>query len=216
MARYQNLLKHLPTLGLLSLGGGITAIFYHIGRAPELKTHVPEFVALMLGAGVLYLAGVYLAERFHLGPAGLIIIVGTALAFRFCVLPAGLSISTDAYRYQWEGRVQRAGINPYATNPAPLGHAFEDPEHPLDVGITTPTLYPPLSEFSFAWVKTIPGYKRLYTGLDVASIVALLLLWEPFKELIELSSPGSTTISLRCTWNTRNITRPNRFSNRPC
>jgi hypothetical protein len=169
-------LNVLPNLGLLALGAGSFAIFYHIGREPELKTHVPEFIALGLGAGVLYAAGVYLVERFQLGVAALIIILGAALAFRLVVLPAGLSISTDAYRYQWEGRVERAGINPYATNPAALHHAFEDPEHPLDVGITTPTLYPPLSEFSFAWVKTIPGYKRLYTGLDVASIVVLLLL----------------------------------------
>ncbi len=176
MNKSANSLHFLPNLTLLTLGGGILAIFYHIDRAPELKTHVPEFIALMLGAGVLYLAGLYLAERFQLGSAALVIIIGGTLAFRLCVLPAGLSISTDAYRYQWEGRVQRGGINPYATNPAALDHAFEDPEHPLDVGITTPTLYPPLSEFSFAWVKTIPGYKRLYTGLDVASIVVLLLL----------------------------------------
>jgi hypothetical protein len=44
------------------------------------------------------------------------------------------------------------------------------------VGPFTPTLYPPLSEFSFSWVKTIPGYKRLYTGLDVAGIVVLLVI----------------------------------------
>jgi hypothetical protein len=169
-------LNVLPNLGLLALGAGIFAIFYHIGREPELKTHVPEFIALGLGAGVLYAAGVYLVERFQLGVAALIIILGAALAFRLVVLPAGLSISTDAYRYQWEGRVERLGINPYATNPAALRHAFEDSEHPLDVGATTPTLYPPLSEASFSWVKTIPGYKRLYTGLDVASIVVLLLL----------------------------------------
>jgi len=161
---------------LLALAVGISGIFYHIGRTPDLKTHVPEFIALMLGAGVLCLAGIYVVEHFKLGAAALIIILGAALAVRLVVLPAGLSISTDAYRYQWEGRVQRAGINPYTTNPAALGHAFEDPERPLDVGAATPTLYPPLSEFSFAWVKTIPDYKRLYTGLDVASIVVLLLL----------------------------------------
>ena len=161
---------------MLALAVGISGIFCHIGRTPDLKTHVPEFIALMLGAGVLYLAGIYVVEHFKLGAAALIIILGAALAVRLVVLPAGLSISTDAYRYQWEGRVQRAGINPYTTNPAALGHAFEDPERPLDVGAATPTLYPPLSEFSFAWVKTIPDYKRLYTGLDVASIVVLLLL----------------------------------------
>jgi len=185
MNKSANSLNFLPNLALTTLGGGILAIFYHIGRAPELKTRVPEFIALMLGAGVLYLVGVYLVERCQLGGGALVIIIGVALAFRFCVLPADLSISTDAYRYQWEGRVQLAGINPYATNPAALGHALEDPEHPLDVGITTPTLYPPLSEFSFAWVRTIPGYKRLYTGLDVASIVVLLLLLAIRKQSLQ-------------------------------
>jgi alpha-1,6-mannosyltransferase len=166
----------LPTLALLVLALSISAIFYHIGRTPDLKTYVPEFIALALGAGVLYVIGVYLVERFEFGRVALAVILGSALAIRLVVLPASLSISTDAFRYQWEGRVQRAGINPYATNPTALHHAFEDPEHPLETGAATPTLYPPLSEFSFAWVKTIPDYKRLYTGLDVASIVVLLLL----------------------------------------
>ena len=166
----------MPTLALLVLALSISAIFYHIGRTPDLKTYVPEFIALALGAGVLYVIGVYLVERFEFGRVALAVILGSALAIRLVVLPASLSISTDAFRYQWEGRVQRAGINPYATNPTALHHAFEDPEHPLETGAATPTLYPPLSEFSFAWVKTIPDYKRLYTGLDVASIVVLLLL----------------------------------------
>lgn len=177
MPRSPSLLNTLPALGLLVLAGGLGTIFHYLARQPGLKSHAPEFIGLALGAGILYLAGVYLVERFVLGPAGLLVILAGALAFRLLLLPLAPSLSGDVYRYQWEGRVQRAGINPYATYPAALGpSAFQDTRHPLEVGSTTPTLYPPLSEMSFSWVETVSGYKWLYTGLDVASIVVLLLL----------------------------------------
>lgn len=54
----------LPTLGLLVLSGGLGAIFSLIGRWRNLQYSVPEFIALSLAAGVLYVAGVYLVERF--------------------------------------------------------------------------------------------------------------------------------------------------------
>jgi len=183
MPRSPALLNSLPTLGLLVLAGGLGTIYHYLARQPDLKARVPEFIALALGAGILYLAGVYLVERFVPGPAALLIILAGALAFRLLVLPLTPSLSGDVYRYQWEGRVQRAGINPYATYPAALGpSAFQDPRHPLEVGSTTPTLYPPLSEMSFSWVETVSGYKRLYTGLDLASIVVLLLLLALHKQ----------------------------------
>jgi hypothetical protein len=173
----------LPTLGLLVLAGGLSAIFYYVSRQRHWETRVPEFIAFALGAGVLYLVGVYLVERFALGRVALLIILAGAVAFRLFLLPLSPSLSSDVYRYQWEGRVQRAGVNPYATYPAAPGLAsFQDPEHPLQVGSTTPTLYPPLSEISFSWVETVSGYKRLYTGLDLASIVVLLLLLAIHKQ----------------------------------
>lgn len=177
MPRSPTLLNSLPTLGLLALAGGLATIYHYLARQPDLKARVPEFIVLALGAGILYLVGVYLVERFLPGPAALLIILAGAVAFRLLLLPLPLSLSSDVYRYQWEGRIQRAGINPYAAYPAAPGLAsFQDPEHPLQVGRTTPTLYPPLSERSFSWVETVSGYKRLYTGLDLASIVVLLLL----------------------------------------
>jgi alpha-1,6-mannosyltransferase len=170
-------LNWLPGFGLLVLAGGLAGIFLLWARQQDLKSHAPEFIASALAAGVLYLVGVYLVERFALGPAALFIILGSALAFRLLLLPLSPSLSADVYRYQWEGRVQRAGINPYTVYPALPGLArFEDPRHPIEVGRTTPTLYPPLSERSFSWVETISGYKRLYTGLDLACLLVLLLI----------------------------------------
>jgi len=167
----------LATSALLVLAAALAGIFCFLGRQPDLKSRTPEFIGLALVAGSLYLVGVYLVERFALGLAALVIILAGAATFRLFVLPLSPSLSGDVYRYQWEGRVQRAGINPYITYPGAPGLAWlQDPRQPLKAGTTTPTLYPPLSERSFSWVKAVPGYKRLYTGLDLASVVVLLLL----------------------------------------
>jgi hypothetical protein len=176
----------LPSLVLLMLGGGIVGIFFHLARHPNLKSFLPEIIGLLLAAGVLYVIAAYIVERCALGWAALAIILGAALAFRFFALSTEPALSSDVYRYQWEGRVARLGINPFTVHPEALRHlALEDPAHPLDTGRTTPTLYPPLSEWSFSWVSTIPGYKRLYTGLDVASMAVLLLLLKIRKQPLE-------------------------------
>ena len=177
MQKRNRALAWLPALGLLVLAVTLASIFHFLGRQQDLAERVPEFVALSLLAGALYLAGVYLVEKSPLGLAALIIILGGTLAFRLFVLPLSPTISGDVYRYQWEGRVQRAGINPYTIYPATPGLVdLQDPDHPLEGGSGTPTLYPPLSEFSFSWMETVQGYKRLYTGFDLASVVVLLIL----------------------------------------
>ena len=170
----------LPTLGLLVLSAGLGAIFRLIGHWQDLQHSVPEFIALSLGAGVLYVAGVYLVERFALGASALLVIVLGALFFRLCLLPREPAVSDDVYRYQWEGRVERLRINPYTVYPAmPRLSSVEDRSRPIPSGRDISTLYPPLTELSFSWVSTLAGYKLLYTGFDLAAVgilVALLTL----------------------------------------
>jgi alpha-1,6-mannosyltransferase len=173
----------VPTFILLGLAGGLAAIFNDLGRQRHLEARVPEFIALSLLAGILYLIGVYWVERFSLGPAAFAIVLLGAVVFRLLVLPAPPSLSEDVYRYQWQGRVERAGLNPYAVFPAMPELAWlEDPQHPVKAGRTTPSLYPPLSEKAFSWVRTIQGYKRLFTALDLASLGILLLLLAALKQ----------------------------------
>src|SRR5256712_1984653 len=173
-------------LGLLVIAAALAAIFYflgyRLGRQPDLKTHVPEFIGLSLGAGALYLVGIYLVERFQLGRAALVTILASAVVFRLCLLPCEPQLSDDVYRYQWEGRVERAHINPYEVFPELPGvRSLEDPRHPL-ANPTVPTLYPPLSEAAFSWVKTVAGYKRVFTALDLSSVGLLLLLLATVKQ----------------------------------
>jgi alpha-1,6-mannosyltransferase len=162
------------TVGLLALAAGLGTIFRYWGGQSDLNSHVPEFIALGLLAGVLYLCGVYLVERFPLELPALLIILCGAVAFRLYLLPLDPPpLSDDVYRYQWDGRVERAHINPYTVTPA-LGR-FEDPAHPIHTARDIPTVYPPLSEFVFSCVSTVSGYKRLFTGLDLATVLVILL-----------------------------------------
>jgi hypothetical protein len=173
----------LPALGLLGLAVGLGAVFRLIGRWQKLETSVPEFIALALAAGAMYLAGVYLVEQFPLGRAALLIILLGAVVFRLFVLFREPALSADVYRYQWEGRVQRLPVNPYTVSPATPGLTeLQDPAHPLATGTNVSTLYPPLSEWAFTWARTIPGYKRLFTGLDLAAIAVLLALLAALKQ----------------------------------
>src|SRR5437762_3818780 len=181
---------------LVGLGLGIGAIFLYFAREAHLDSHVPEFVALALAAGVVYLAAVYLVERFRPRGWSLLIVLAGAVALRLIALPAAPPLSEDIYRYQWEGRAVRARINPYTATPAAPELAWlEDPRHPIRTGRSNAAIYPPLTELAFSWVRTVPGYKRLFTLLDLASVLVLLLLLdvraEPLSRVVTYAwNPG--------------------------
>ena len=105
------------TLGLAALAAGLTGIFMWVARQRDLDAHMPEFIGLLLLAGILYVIGVFCVERFRLGAAALFVILAGAVLFRVVLLPAASTLSDDVYRYQWDGRAQRAQLNPYLVFP---------------------------------------------------------------------------------------------------
>src|SRR5215470_4326158 len=183
----QSLKTHWPngvvTLGLVALAAALTAIFKWVARQQDLYPRMPEFIGLMLLAGILYVIGAYWVERFRLGATALLIILGSAVLFRVVLLPSRSTLSDDVYRYQWDGRAQRAHLNPYVVFPNSPGLEWlQNPEHPEPPGEDTPTIYPPLSEFAYRLIETIPGYKRVSTILDLASAGLLMLLLAAVKQ----------------------------------
>src|SRR5207249_2906350 len=75
------------------------------------------FIALSILAGLLTIVATSLAERSPPGRA-LWLIVGLGIVLRGYVLLFDPLLSSDVYRYVWDGRVQAAGINPYRFMPA--------------------------------------------------------------------------------------------------
>ena len=74
---------------------------------------VTILLGLLVLAAAVYFATVRLILRYAWPRGTVWIVVGVAIALRLLLLTAPPILSSDIYRYVWDGRVQAAGINPY-------------------------------------------------------------------------------------------------------
>lgn len=168
-------------LGLLSLAG------YAVGvaRVAASGEHIfPAYVALFGGLFVLYgLAAGVVLRRPRADGVLLGLILAFGLLFRLAVLPTPVFLSSDVYRYLWDGRVQRAGINPYRFPPAAEELApLRDPViYPKINRPTKRTVYPPGTEALFAAVGAVApdsllGWRLFLLACEIATVGLLLRL----------------------------------------
>ncbi len=92
-------------------------------------------------------------------------------------------ISTDLYRYIWDGRVQHAGINPYRYLPVDPALAFlrDKAIYPsINRADTAPTIYPPVAQFVFYVVtgiaQSVTLLKAAMVGFEALAAWAILRL----------------------------------------
>ena len=98
-----------------------------------------------------------MAERTPTSRA-LWLIFGVGIMLRIYVLLFDPLLSTDIFRYIWDGRVQAAGINPYRYFPAhdALAHLRDAVIFPrINRADYAVTIYPPVAEFFFLMVTRI-------------------------------------------------------------
>ncbi len=151
------------------------------------RENMQGYVLAACLAGAAYAAAVALARR---GPIrhGLPLVLAVAAALRLLTFASPPLLSTDIFRYVWDGRVQAAGINPYLYLPvAPELAALRDAgsgwgaifEH-INRADTAPTIYPPAAQALFALIglawSSIWGVKAAMLALDGLAIAAALLL----------------------------------------
>ncbi len=166
-------------LGLLSLLGYALGFPWVTGAGPE---PLVAFVGLSLGLFLLYLLAAWVvlrhpsADRVLLG-----LILGFGLLFRLVLLPSPVVLSSDLYRYLWDGRVQWAGINPYRYPPAAEALApLRDPAvFPHINRPDKPTIYPAGAQALFAALTAIAsdsilGWRLFLLGCEVATAVLLV------------------------------------------
>ena len=177
---------------ILILGAGLlAAIAAGVGtRLPEdVGGMAPErSIAYLIAAGlagICYCGALTLVGQASRALPSILLVAGLARVLTF--LPPPL-LSTDIYRYVWDGAVQRAGINPYRYIPAdPALAGLRDhgsgPEalYPnINRAETAPTIYPPFAQMLFAaaaWAwPGLWGVKAMLLLFDLVSIGALLLL----------------------------------------
>ncbi|MBC7925556.1 MAG: hypothetical protein H7039_07855, partial [Bryobacteraceae bacterium] len=88
-----------------------------ISAAGGLTRDVPALILTLIWAQTIYIVTVYLVWREKGRKPPVLFIIGVALAFRCTVWPLTSPLSTDLYRYRWEGQVQHNGGNPYSERP---------------------------------------------------------------------------------------------------
>jgi alpha-1,6-mannosyltransferase len=182
-------LAALGVLLVLLVGAGVLL------HAPgELEIESPArmegFVAIAVVAGAAYLGAVLVVRAGGTLPRrALWGVLAAAAAMRVLTLVTPPMLSSDIFRYVWDGRVQAAGINPYLYIPAApeLRTLRDEGDGPsaiyahINRAEEAPTIYPPVAQVIFALVArvwpTIWGVKAAMLGFDALAIgVALLLL----------------------------------------
>jgi hypothetical protein len=117
------------------------------------------------------------------GRTALIAILIVAAALRTIALFAPEALSTDAFRYVWDGRVQAAGINPYRYIPADPHLLFlrDSAIYPnINRAEYAHTIYPPTAQISFFGIERLSdgilGMKLGMCAFDAVSIACLIAL----------------------------------------
>lgn len=131
--------------------------------------------------------------------ATLPIILGVGVLCRLAPLFADAFLSSDVYRYVWDGIVQQAGINPYRYVPADpalmtLRAASEGNIYPaINRATYAHTIYPPFAQIFFWFVSFIsPTLTMMKTalvlceGVTVASLLWLLRVFGRKREQVIL------------------------------
>jgi hypothetical protein len=140
------------------------------------------FIALTIPVGLLTIAATYLAERAPQRYA-LLLVVGLAIVLRGYALWFDPLLSSDIYRYVWDGRVQAAGINPYRYFPADEALAFlrDGTIFPhINRADTAVTIYPPVAQFFFFIVtrigESVTVMRIALLGCESVTVLLIVLL----------------------------------------
>ncbi|HTV07623.1 MAG TPA: glycosyltransferase family 87 protein [Candidatus Aquilonibacter sp.] len=180
---------------------------WHEGRA-----WLTNAILCALGAGLLWLAHDFTVEHLHFrigfsGASGwsdwlyvaaiaivltqpvnratLWIVLSFGVAFQMVTLRAQPFLSSDIYRYVWDGMVQHAHISPYRYVPANKALALLQQRHPeiyenINRKEYAHTIYPPVAQMVY-WLVTlfsqsVRGMKIAMFGFECVTAAALIAL----------------------------------------
>jgi alpha-1,6-mannosyltransferase len=162
---------------------GVGLLLHQPGaRSIGSQLHVNLFVAVLGVAVLVYFSAVRLVlRRPQGGRRALWLVLGVALAMRLVLITNPLLLSSDIYRYVWDGRVQAAGVNPYRYIPVdPALASLRDTAIYPNINRRTyaRTIYPPAAQVVFAVVgrisQTVIAMKLAMFVFEVIAVVCLL------------------------------------------
>jgi alpha-1,6-mannosyltransferase len=167
---------------MLTASGATLLALTVLGLVLQRNDKLHDFLAVAGLQGVAYLAAVWAAWNGSSHRRIIFGIAAIAALMRLMVLVAPPYLSSDIYRYIWDGRVEAAGINPYRFAPSdPQLDPLRDSDIFPQIGSPyAPTIYPPAAEAIFLAVtrvsESVTAMKAAMVACEIAVIVLLVRL----------------------------------------
>lgn len=176
----------LAGAGLVLLALSVAEMLCHVaGSVATIGSdqRLELFAGFECVAGLVYFAAVWLIRARPAPRQALTIVLVLAALMRAAPLVQPPFLSSDLFRYVWDGRVQAAGINPYLYKPAaPELQFLRDPEiyENINRAEEARTIYPPVAQVIFAaigvtWSSTMT-VKLVMAGFEALAIACVVLL----------------------------------------
>lgn len=171
---------NVRNLALLIGCGAVLLALTGVGLHLQQHAEIGWFVAVASAQGAVYLAAVWIARRLTSRRA-VAVILGVAAALRLVLVFTPPYLSTDIYRYVWDGRVIAAGINPYRYIPTdPHLKSLRDAAIFPNINRNNyaRTIYPPAAEAVFFLAtrigESVTAMKLAMLGFEAAAIGLLI------------------------------------------
>jgi hypothetical protein len=180
LARQDLARQDLAALTGLCVAGGAMLVFVAASPWIVATYSYAVFIPAVAASGLVTIVAAALAARVP-ARTGLLVILGAALVMRLLLVGQEPFLSTDLYRYIWDGRVQAAGINPYAYVPADaaLAGLRDTTVYPhINRADYAVTAYPPLAEMFFLAVtrmaETLTTMRLAMVVCEIAIIIVVI------------------------------------------
>ncbi|MFB3883141.1 MAG: hypothetical protein ACE149_17875 [Armatimonadota bacterium] len=169
---------------LVLLGIGAGAALWTTGPAGLQDPWVPTpFLRGYAIAWVCYVLAAVALTRARSRPRWTLVwIVVITVGLRLIALERTALLSTDAYRYLWDGRVANTGVNPFVYPPdAPELRELRDANWRLISFKQVPTIYPPAAQLLFRGLARVResdtrAFHWTFAACDVGCVLLLIAL----------------------------------------
>lgn len=191
LARRRQVSAAVVPAGLAALGTASLWLYFWGRDLHRFTQGIASYIGLFIVQLLLYVLACYIVERWcnrsslAARRVTIVLIFFFAAGYRAVLVAQRPYLSTDVYRYVWDGRVQAAGINPYryvpeATELSGLrdGDVFPNLNRE-DRNWLTP--YPPVAQMFFlavSWVRpmSVTALKAAVSSFDLITVFLLMLV----------------------------------------
>ncbi len=164
-------------------GFALALAFWLTGPVGPDDIWAPRFLSGYMVAWLCYLISAALTSRARNFPRWFLVwIVLAAVGMRLIALERTPALSTDVWRYLWDGRVANAGVNPFTYPPdaVELRWLRDDNWRFINYRFIS-TIYPPAAQMLFSGLARLrdddaQAFRWCFTFCDIGSILALIVL----------------------------------------